>query len=72
MAGDDEQPADKGGGSIMERMFGSASCQDGKGLMIVGWIAPATLEEFRQVLSDPTRVQSFADQLKDIGNRMKK
>lgn len=72
MADDDDQPGGKGGEGVMGQIFGKGSCEEGKGLMIVGWIAPATLEEFRQVLSDPSRVQSFAEQLKDLGQRAKK
>jgi hypothetical protein len=40
--------------------------------MFIGWLSPATLDDFRQMLSDPSRVESFAEQLKQMGEQVKK
>ena len=62
-------PSDKG---ILRTIFGSNVSDKGGGLMFIGWLSPATLDDFRQLLSDPSRVESFAEQLKQMGEQVKK
>ena len=62
-------PSDKG---ILQTLFGSNVTNKGGGLMFIGWLSPATLDDFRQLLSDPSRVESFAEQLKQLGEQVKK
>ena len=70
MSNGTEQPPDKGG--MVGRLFGSASNEPGKGLMIIAWVSPATLEEFRKVMCNPSEIQAFAEQLKTMGEKEKK
>jgi hypothetical protein len=62
-------PSDKG---ILQTLFGSNASEKGGGLMFIGWLSPATLDDFRQLLCDPGRVESFAEQLKQMGEQIKK
>ena len=62
-------PSDKG---LLQSLFGSNVSEKGGGLMFIGWLSPATLDDFRQMLSDPSRVESLAEQLKQMGEQVKK
>ena len=62
-------PSDKG---LLQTLFGSNASDKGGGMMFIGWLSPATLDDFRQMLSDPSRVESFAEQLKQMGEQVKK
>jgi hypothetical protein len=62
-------PSDKG---ILQTLFGSNVSDKGGGMMFIGWLSPATLDEFRRLLCDPARVEWFAEQLKQMGEQVKK
>lgn len=70
MSNGQDQPFDKGG--VVGRMFGAGSAENGKGLMAVVWVAPATLEEFLKALSDPTKVEAIAKKLEEQTAKLKK
>lgn len=51
---DEPKEADKG---LLETVFGTSS-NGKKGLMFVGYIAPAGLSDLARLLSDPSQVES--------------
>ena len=52
---DEPKEEDKG---LMETVFGTTTCNGKKGLMFVGFIAPAGLGDLARMFTDPTQIES--------------
>lgn len=65
-----DQPFDKGG--VVGRVFGAGAGENGKGLMAVVWISPATLDEFLKALGNPNSVDAVAKKLEDALDKLRK
>jgi hypothetical protein len=62
MSDNPKEDADKG---VMERVFGTTSCAGRRGLMFVGFIAPAGLGDLARLLSDPGQMESVLKRVRD-------
>ena len=65
-----DQPFDKGG--VVGRVFGAGAGENGKGLMAVVWVSPATLDEFLKALGNPNKVDGVAKKLEETLEKLRK
>jgi hypothetical protein len=66
MSENPKEDADKG---VVEKMFGTTSVAGRRGLMFVGFIAPAGLGDLARLLSDSGQVESVLKRVRDEAAR---